>query len=173
MGGGRSNFRSKDIEDEEGGENFRLDGRDLISEWEIEKWTLGNFSYVWNKKQLDEVDGHNTDYLLGLFEADHCKYHLDIVHDKEEDMEPSLSDMVNKAIDVLAREENGFFLFVEGGKIDKAHHKTEPRKALDETVEFSKAVLTALSKTSTEDTLIVVTSDHAHTMTMAGYPVSI
>lgn len=45
--------------------------------------------------------------------------------------------------------------------------------ALDETIELAKAVSVALEKTSENNTLIVVTSDHAHTMSMAGYPVSI
>lgn len=78
--------------------------------------------------------------------------------------------MTGKAIELLRKEPNGFVLFVEGGLIDKAHHKTYAKMALDETVEFSKAVAEAARATAEDDTLIVVTSDHAHTMTMAGYP---
>lgn len=85
--------------------------------------------------------------------------------------QPTLAEMTKKAIEVLAKEERGFFLFVEGGKIDQAHHKLFARMAVDETVELSKAVQHAVDATSEDDTLIVVTSDHSHTMTMAGYPV--
>lgn len=64
-----------------------------------------------------------------------------------------------------------YFLFVEGGLIDHAHHATYGQKAFDETVEFSKAIQKAINMTNSEDTLIVVTSDHAHTMSFSGYPI--
>lgn len=94
------------------------------------------------------------------------KFHLKA----DASIQPTLAEMTKKAIDILKKEENGFFLFVEGGLIDAAHHKTIARLALDETVEFSKAVQQAVDMTSEDDTLIIVTSDHSHTMTMAGYP---
>jgi len=78
--------------------------------------------------------------------------------------------MTRNAIQLLQKEPNGYVLFVEGGLIDKAHHKTWAKIALDETLEFSKAVANAVAMTSEDDTLIVVTSDHAHTLSMAGYP---
>ncbi len=58
-----------------------------------------------------------------------------------------------------------------GGKIDHAHHAALAEKAFDETVEFAKAVELARKRTSEENTLIVVTSDHSHTMSIAGYSV--
>jgi len=61
------------------------------------------------------------------------------------------------------------FLFVEGGRIDTAHHYSWAHKALDETAEFSKAITKALAMTDEQETLIIVTSDHAHTMSYAGY----
>lgn len=60
--------------------------------------------------------------------------------------------------------------FISGGRIDHAHHDSLAHLALDETVEYSKAVKKARALTNEEDTLIVVSSDHAHTMTVAGYP---
>jgi len=57
-----------------------------------------------------------------------------------------------------------------GGLIDHGHHGNKARKALTETLEMDRAVLAALQMTDTRDTLIVVTSDHAHSMTMNGYP---
>jgi len=94
------------------------------------------------------------------------KYHLKADASKQ----PTLAEMTKKAIEILKKEENGFFLFVEGGLIDAAHHRTVARLALDETVELSKAVQQAVDMTSEDDTLIVVTSDHSHTMTINGYP---
>jgi len=84
--------------------------------------------------------------------------------------QPTLQEMTRNAIQLLQKEPNGYVLFVEGGLIDIAHHGTWARIALDETLEFSKAVADAMAMTSEDDTLIVVTSDHAHTMSMAGYP---
>uniref|UniRef100_A0A6M2E0I5 alkaline phosphatase n=1 Tax=Xenopsylla cheopis TaxID=163159 RepID=A0A6M2E0I5_XENCH len=169
LGGGRQKFLPKDHESKEG---QRLDHKNLIADWLNITRSVTNpnrgSQYVTNKEELYKVNPENTEYLLGLFEADHCKYHLDVVKNPEK---PSLSDMVNRAIDVLSYEGNGFFLFVEGGRIDHAHHDTKPRKALDETLELAKAVEVALNKTSEADTLIVVTADHAHTMSISGYPV--
>jgi len=86
------------------------------------------------------------------------------------EIQPTLQEMTRNAIQLLQKEPNGYVLFVEGGLIDMAHHMTWARIALDETLEFSKAVADAVELTSEDDTLIVVTSDHAHTMSMAGYP---
>lgn len=95
------------------------------------------------------------------------KYNLD----RDKSTSPSLSEMTEAAIKVLSRNQNGYFLFVEGGRIDSAHHFTSAHKALDETSEFSKAVQLAVSMTSESNTLIVVTADHGHTMSYAGYAV--
>jgi len=59
---------------------------------------------------------------------------------------------------------------VEGGRIDHAHHLTNAYRALDETVEFAKAVDAVLKLVDLDDTLVLVTADHSHVFTMAGYP---
>lgn len=119
------------------------------------------------------VNATSTDQLLGLFDNDHCRYHMDVVADAIGHLEPSLAEMTDKAIEMLSSHEQGFFLFVEGGRIDHAHHDTRAHKALDETIEFAKAVALAVSKTNAEETLIVVSADHGHTMTYSGYSVSV
>ena len=50
-----------------------------------------------------------------------------------------------------------------------AHHDTKAHLSLDETEEFAKAVRVAVNLTNEDDTLIVVTADHSHTMTISGY----
>ena len=62
-------------------------------------------------------------------------------------------------------------LQVEGGRIDHAHHDTKARRSLSETLQFEQAVKRAREMTSDQDTLIVVTADHSHVMTIQGYPV--
>jgi alkaline phosphatase len=90
------------------------------------------------------------------------------VHDKGG--EPSLAEMTFKAISILQRNPKGFFLLVEGGRIDHGHHAGIASLALDDTVAMDEAVKAALSATDARDTLIVVTADHSHVLTMAGYP---
>uniref|UniRef100_A0A336K1T2 Alkaline phosphatase n=1 Tax=Culicoides sonorensis TaxID=179676 RepID=A0A336K1T2_CULSO len=167
MGGGRRAFRPKDAIDEEGDEGKRRDGVDLIQEWLDSK--KGQGTYVWNREQLLNVDGNNTQYLLGLFEASHMLYNLETIAMGREEFEPTLTEMVDKAIDVLSTEEKGFFLFIEGGRIDSAHHENWAKVSLDETKEFSKAIEKALSKVDLNETLVVVTADHSHSFTYTGY----
>lgn len=172
MGGGRSYFRDQSQHDETGVSGLRTDGRDLISDWrEIKKQQGAEGKYVWSLKGLKETDISKTDYLLGLFDTSHLPYHGDRRRTHYEDAEPSLSDMTEAAIKMLSKNEEGYFLFVESGRIDMAHHATKAMKALEDTEEFAAAVELARKMTDEEDTLIVVTSDHSHTMSINGYPV--
>ncbi|KAF4529201.1 hypothetical protein B566_EDAN011447 [Ephemera danica] len=58
----------------------------------------------------------------------------------------------------------------DGGRIDHAHHETRAQYALDETIQFDHAIRAALAAVNIDDTLIVMTADHAHTMSLNGYP---
>lgn len=91
----------------------------------------------------------------------------------DEATQPTLTEMVQKAVEILKKNENGFVLLVEGGRIDTAHHDTLAQLALEEANEFQKAVECAKNNTNEEDTLIVVTSDHSTSMTVSGYMVEI
>ena len=106
--------------------------------------------------------------LLGLFERSHVKYE----HDRATDPagEPSIAEMTEKAIKVLRRNPKGFYLMVEGGRIDHAHHAGNAYRALTDTIAMDQAVKKAMELTRDEDTLIIVTADHSHTFTIAGYP---
>lgn len=112
------------------------------------------------------VDG-NVDRLLGLFARGHLEYKLL----SDSDVQPTLSEMVTKALEILKRNENGFVLLVEGGRIDTAHHETKAKLALEETSEFQKAVQLVRDQTNEDDTLLVVTADHSTAFSVAGYMV--
>ncbi|KAF4524079.1 hypothetical protein B566_EDAN013971, partial [Ephemera danica] len=60
--------------------------------------------------------------------------------------------------------------FILGGRIDHAHHETRAQYALDETIQFDLAIRAALSMVDVNETLVVMTSDHSHTMSLNGYP---
>lgn len=166
MGGGRSNFfpateRDPEYDDKVG---LRLDGRDLVAEW---KRRHPGGQYVWNASQFAAASRDTP--LLALFEPSHMQYEHDRPKDKAG--EPSLADMTRSAIERLRGDPQGFVLLVEGGRIDHAHHSGNAFRALTDAIAMSEAVAVAAQMTSSDDTLILVTADHAHTMTFAGYPV--
>ncbi|XP_041377834.1 alkaline phosphatase, tissue-nonspecific isozyme-like isoform X2 [Gigantopelta aegis] len=176
LGGGRSKFMTDNQTDPETGRvssRARKDGRDLIQAWLDEKEARGvSHHYVWNASAFDDVDTQTTDYLLGLFSDTHMKYELERKDGPTptEAGEPSIAEMTLKAIEILRRNKNGYFLLVEGGRIDHGHHLNWANLALSDTVALDDAVTVAATETSQEDTLIVVSADHSHVFNIAGYP---
>ncbi|MFO6446490.1 alkaline phosphatase [Erythrobacter sp. NE805] len=106
--------------------------------------------------------------VLGLFNPSHLGYMAD---PKRNPAEPTLTDMTAQAIERLKGDRDGYYLMVEGGRIDHAHHEGRAGYALEEAVEFAKAVQYAVDHTDPKETLILVTADHSHVFTIAGYPV--
>lgn len=170
LGGGRCEFYDKNQKDFYGNSGYRSDGRDLITDW-INLHSNDTADYVHNKTGLSQINSDKIDYLLGLFACSHNEYNLDNIENGKTDTNPSLLDMTKVAIKILSKNPQGFFLFVEGGRIDHAHHNNNPRYALDETKEFHETIEYVRNEFSDDDTLIIVTADHAHTFTYSGYPV--
>jgi len=167
LGGGRSYFMPNTIADPEypSQTGRRKDGRDLTLEW-ISNYN--NSDYVWNKSQFDAIEPANTDHLLGLFERSHMRYEADRKDDAAG--EPSLAEMTDKAIKILQKNKKGYYLMVEAGRVDHAHHAGNAYRALTDAIALSDAVKKAKELTSDKDTLILVTADHSHVFTIAGYP---
>lgn len=170
MGGGRRHFLPKDeafnsADAVSGVEGDRTDNRDLTDEWQ-QKYENG--SYVTDQTGFDALDAATTERVLGLFNESHMQYEADRVNDVAG--EPSLSQMTSKAIDILDNNDKGFFLMVESGRIDHGHHAGSAYNALTDTIEFAKAVQAAVDSTDPAETLILVTADHSHVFTIAGYP---
>ena len=112
----------------------------------------------------------NTKKLVGLFTNSHMSFELD----RKNTDEPSLTEMATKAVDVLSQNSNGFYLMVEGGRIDHALHDTSAKRALVDTIAFDDAIKAVLAQMEQKDpglknTLILVTADHDHTMAFNGY----
>ncbi|MBQ4673847.1 alkaline phosphatase [Aeromonas dhakensis] len=159
MGGGANHWTPYNSTSNKGG---RADGRDLTAEL-----TAQGYHYVTTK---EELSGVNSGKVLGLFSAkSHLDYELDRVAKGAASTQPSLSEMTAKAIDLLSQNSQGYFLMVEGGRIDHALHGTNAKRSLTDAVALDEAVKTALGKVDLKDTLIVVTADHDHTMTINGY----
>ncbi|XP_073961775.1 membrane-bound alkaline phosphatase-like [Choristoneura fumiferana] len=168
LGGGRRAFRPTTVLDEEYSPGRRLDGRDLIEEWRGQRAAAGvAHAYVWNRTELLRAVEDPPEYLLGLFEANHMQYAAEARAAGND--EPTLAEMTEAAIRVLSRNPRGFFLFVEGGRIDHAHHDNLPHLALDETLALSDAVERADALLPPASSLLVLTADHSHVMAFNGY----
>ena len=117
---------------------------------------------------FESIDSESTSRVLGLFNESHMQYEADRGNDIAG--EPSLTEMTTKAINILDNNAKGFFLMVESGRIDHGHHAGSAYNALTDTIEFSNAVKAAVENTNPDETLIIVTADHGHVFTIAGYP---
>lgn len=170
LGGGRRHFLPKDTAFNSTDaistiEGDRTDSRDLITEWKT-SYPTGN--YVMDSAGFTALNANTTERVFGLFNESHMQYEADRKNDIAG--EPSLSEMTSKAIDILDNNEKGFFLTVESGHIDHGHHAGNAYNALTDTIEFAKAIEEAVKNTNPEETLIIVTANHSHVFTIAGYP---
>lgn len=170
LGGGRLAFLPKEANDYEDPltTGQRIDGRNLINEW----LKAPGSSFAYDRAGLESVDTKTTKKLLGLFEGGHMQYEVDRSKKVYPD-EPSLREMALKALDIVRQNEKGYFLMIEGGRVDHAHHAGNAYRALTETIELSntvRAVRESLSEQERAETLIILTADHSHTFTIAGYP---
>lgn len=112
------------------------------------------YRIVKTAKELKEAG--TSGRLLGIFTDDAMSY----VAERSLD-EPTLSVMTEVALRILSKNEKGFFLMVEGGRIDHAAHANEPEKMLREALEFDEAIgLCVKFAKENPDTLILVTADH-------------
>ena len=166
MGGGRNHFTPYGA----GNTTGRADGRNLLTELAAKGYTVAA-----NKTEMNAATGKK---FIGLYSTrSHLEYELDRTATPplgEGALQPSLAEMTVKAMDLLAQNTNGYFLMVEGGRIDHALHGTNAKRALTDTIAFDDAIKAALAKARLTDptlanTLIVVTADHDHTLAFNGY----
>ncbi|QPG04736.1 alkaline phosphatase [Salinimonas marina] len=170
MGGGRRHFLPKDAafnspDAASSTEGDRTDGRDLTAEWQN---LYTNGVYVFDQSGFNGLATETTERVFALLNESHMQYEADRGNDIAG--EPSIAEMTRTAIKVLDNNQEGFFLMVESGRIDHAHHAGNAYGALHDTIAFSEAVAAADELTNDEDTLIIVTADHGHVFTIAGYP---
>jgi len=166
LGGGRRNFLPDTVMDPEdqNSKGVRKDGRNLTKEWKAKS---PNHKWAWDKEGFETINPDEDPRLLGLFERSHMQYELDRVVERTE---PSLVEMTEKTIEILSRNKKGYFLMVEAGRVDHAHHAGNAARALHDAQMFSKAIEKARAMTSDRDTLIIATADHGHTIALQGYP---
>ncbi len=115
------------------------------------------YTVVTDAAALAAVDTGAVDYISGQFGSTHLPYEAD------GDMQglPHLSAMATTALDILDNDSDGFFLMIEGGKIDHAAHNNQLERMIGETEEFSNTVAGVIAwAAGRDDTLVVVTADH-------------
>ncbi|QSB14684.1 alkaline phosphatase [Natronosporangium hydrolyticum] len=149
----------------------REDDRDLVAEFRKQ-----GFEYADSRRELHKaVRGRRPEKLLGLFHLGNMNVYLDRQHAPDPEVlgewtdQPNLTEMTEAALRVLERKPNGFFLMVEAASIDKMEHPLDGPRAVYDTIEFDQAIGAAKRwAAGRDDTLIVVTADHNHSMQIAG-----
>ena len=159
MGGGRQHFLPADVTDAEGDTGSRGDGRNLVEEMTSEAGV-----YVQTQEEFDAIDTATVEGpVIGLFESSHMQYEAD------RSGEPSLAEMAAAAIEVLSRNEDGYYLLIEAGRVDHANHAGNLARTVRDGRAFADAIATADEMTDDADTLIIVTADHDHGLQFNGY----
>lgn len=164
LGGGSAYFLGKDVPGSK-----RKDDKDYIKLFKEAGYTLAT-----DKSELEKAEGSNTGKLLGLFHTGNMDTLLDRNFLKKGTVDkfpnqPGLVDMTKAALGELSKNQDGFFLMVEAANIDKMSHPLDWDRAVVETIEFDKAVGVAREfAAKNPDTLIIVTGDHAHGVSIIG-----
>jgi alkaline phosphatase len=124
----------------------RPDGRDLIAEMKAK-----GYSFASDLASTRAAPTSIGSKLLALYDFAAGEGHMSYELDRDPAKEPSLSEMTTKAMDVLANNKKGYFLMVEGGRIDHALHSTNAARALAEAKAFDAAVKAAIAKAKLTD----------------------
>ena len=164
LGGGSAYFLKSDVPGSK-----RKDDKDYVAMFRDAGYTLAT-----SAEELEAARGSNTGKILGLFHTGNMDTTLDRNFLKKGTAEkfpnqPGLVQMTKVALDTLAKNEDGFFLMVEGASIDKMSHPMDWDRSIYETIELDQVVATAREFAETHpDTLIVVTGDHTHGVSLIG-----
>lgn len=147
----------------------RKDDKDYIAMFKDAGYTLAT-----SKSELATAAGTNTGKILGLFHTGNMDTTLDREFLKKGTVgkfpeQPGLVEMTKVALDNLSKNPEGFFLMVEAANVDKMSHPLDWDRAVVDTIEFDKAIGVAREfAAKNPDTLIVVTGDHTHGVSIIG-----
>ena len=148
LGGGWGYFLPATEKDSKRNDNLNL----------LQKLYEHNFNVALNKEDLIKASAENKK-LIGMFAPEDLPYRIDRPYYPS--TIPTIVDMTKHAIQFLSKNENGFFLMVEAGKIDWAMHAHDAGTAVQEIADLQEAYQVALDfLAKNPDTLIIVTADH-------------
>ena len=134
---------------------------------QVQKWTESGDKHITieSRTELTALSATDRQDVLGLFSKSHMAYEAD----RAQTDEPSLAEMTRFAIQNLSARGTGYVLMIEAGRIDHAHHDGNAYRAMRDMQALNEAVKVALAETG-DDTTLLVTADHSHVFTIAGYP---
>ncbi|GIP38575.1 alkaline phosphatase [Paenibacillus sp. J31TS4] len=133
--------------------NSRVDGEDLTK-------VLDSKGYEFVETR-DELLKTKSNKIWGSFAPSALAYDFD--RKVTNNNEPSLAEMTKKAIDTLSKNEKGFFLFVEGSKVDWAAHANDTIGIISDVLAFDDAVNEALEFAKKDgNTMVIAVSDHGN-----------
>ena len=126
----------------------------------VAAYRKAGYGVALNRTQLLADTGQAP--LLGLFSKSHMPFEIDRLQSVElQAATPTLSEMTKVALHRLSSSPAGFFLLVEGGRIDHAAHGNDGAAAIRDQIAFDEAIATVLSFVDKNpDTLLVITTDH-------------
>lgn len=146
MGGGQCDFLPITMKGK------RIDGRNLVDEFQ-----KAGYVYMKDLQGLKKLNPEKDQKVLGLFSYGAMTYESD----RNKSKEPSIAEMTKASINVLDKNPKGFFLMVEGGKIDWANHANDVPGSVFDTIAFDKAVKVSMDYArKNKDTLVIVVNDH-------------
>ncbi|WP_025723130.1 alkaline phosphatase [Paenibacillus polymyxa] len=129
----------------------RKDGQDLVAQIKDQ-----GYDFVTTPEGLKNS---TSSKLWGSFSPEALAYNLD----RDASKEPSLAEMTSKAIDVLSKNDKGFFLMVEGSKVDWAAHANDPTGIISDVLSFDDAVKVAVDYAKQNpNTVVVAVTDHGN-----------
>ncbi|MBF0211645.1 MAG: alkaline phosphatase, partial [Desulfamplus sp.] len=140
------------IPESDGG--VRKDGENLIS-------VLKSNGYPFVETRDEMLNLAGTSKAWGMFADDDMAYEFDrkVLHPEQ----PSLGEMTQKAIEILSKNPNGFFLFVEASKVDWASHANDPIGVISDILAFDDAIKAALDfAKADQSTIVMAFSDHGN-----------
>ena len=153
VGGGLRNFVPKSFKYSS---SKRNDERNLLAE------VAGTYNLFLldGKDSFLKFQPKGEKKVIGLFSSSHIPYEVDRINQNLN--VPTLAQMTSKGIDVLSQYKNGFFMMVEGGRIDHACHANDAQGAILDTIAFDDAIKVAYDfyLKHPKETLIVVVGDH-------------
>ncbi|WP_342362517.1 alkaline phosphatase [Terrarubrum flagellatum] len=148
----------------------RKDDIDYFAKFKDEGYALATTADEMTKAARE----NNSGKLLGVFHPGNMDVTLDRLLLKKGTVpkfpnQPGTVEMMQAALSVLSRNQDGFFLMVEGASIDKMSHPLDWERSVFEMIEFDKAVGVAREfARNNPDTLIIVTPDHTHGVSLIG-----
>ncbi|MFA6839455.1 MAG: alkaline phosphatase [Sphaerochaetaceae bacterium] len=165
LGGGASYFLPQSVTGSK-----RKDDIDFIKEF-----SRKGYAVVTSNTELTSLDKDSMpEKLLGLFHPGNMDGALDRLFLKKNTVpkypdQPDLTTMTKVALDILSRNDEGFFLMVEAGSVDKFAHPMDWERSVYDTIMFDQVVGIAQQfMKSNPDTLLIVTGDHTHSISVYG-----